>query len=89
MQIEHSFFDGGLLSPGLEFKGVIKDILKIAQKKLVSSDWYFKVHLFWEDHKICEISILLLSVCNVEKSKVEISQSFVAFSEYTNFSIFN
>ena len=34
----------------------------------------------------CEkISTLLLSVCTVDKSKVEISQNFVAFSEYTNF----
>ena len=33
----------------------------------------------------CEISTLLLSVCTVDKSKVEISQNFVAFSEYMNF----
>ena len=35
--------------------------------------------------KFCEISTLLLSVCTVDKSKVEISQNFVAFSEYMNF----
>ena len=36
--------------------------------------------------KFYEISTLLLSVCiSVDKSKVEISQNFVAFSEYTNF----
>ena len=35
--------------------------------------------------KFCEISNLLLSVCTVDKSMVEISQNFVAFSEYTNF----
>ena len=35
--------------------------------------------------KFCEISTLLLTVCTVDKSKVEISQNFVAFSEYTNF----
>ena len=35
--------------------------------------------------KIFEISTLLLFVCTVDKSKVEISQNFVAFSEYTNF----
>ena len=29
-----------------------------------------------------------MSVCTVDKSKVEISQNFVAFSEYTNFDIF-
>ena len=33
----------------------------------------------------CEISTLLLSVWTVDKIKVEISQNFVAFSEYTNF----
>ena len=35
--------------------------------------------------KLCKISTLLLSVCTVDKSKVEILQNFVAFSEYTNF----
>ena len=35
--------------------------------------------------KFCEISTLLLSLCTVDKSKVEISQNFVAFSEYMNF----
>ena len=35
--------------------------------------------------KFCEISPLLLSVCTVHKSKVDILQNFVAFSEYTNF----
>ena len=37
--------------------------------------------------KFCKIFTLLLSVCNVDKSKVEISQNFVAFSDYTNFKI--
>ena len=35
--------------------------------------------------KFCEISTLLLSTVHTDKSKVEISQNFVAFSEYTNF----
>ena len=35
--------------------------------------------------KFCEISPLLLTVCTVVKSKGEISQNFVAFSEYINF----
>ena len=35
--------------------------------------------------QFCEISALLLSVCTVDKSKVEISQNFVSFSEYTTF----
>ena len=37
--------------------------------------------------QFCKISTLLLSVCSVDKSKVEISQNFVAFSEYMNFII--
>ena len=38
--------------------------------------------------KFCKISTLLLIVCTVVKSKVEISQNFVAFSEYMNFTTF-
>ena len=35
--------------------------------------------------KFCEISTLLLSTVHTDKSKVEILQNFVAFSEYMNF----
>ena len=35
--------------------------------------------------KFCEISTLLLSTVHTDKIKVEISQNFVAFSEYLNF----
>ena len=35
--------------------------------------------------KFFEISTLLFSVFTEDKSKVEISQNFVAFSEYKNF----
>ena len=35
--------------------------------------------------KFCEISTLLLSTVHTDKNKVEISQNFVAFSEYMNF----
>ena len=35
--------------------------------------------------KFCEISTLLFSYVVPVKSKVEISQNFVAFSEYMNF----
>ena len=35
--------------------------------------------------KFCEISPLLLFLCTVDKSKVEISQNFASFSENTNF----
>ena len=38
--------------------------------------------------KFCEISTLLLSYVVPVKSKVEISQNFVAFSEYMNFMYF-
>ena len=37
--------------------------------------------------KFCEISTLLLTGTTQDKSKVEISQNFVAFSEYMNFII--
>ena len=37
--------------------------------------------------KFCEIFTLLLSVCTVDKSKVKISQNFVAFPDYVNFMI--
>ena len=35
--------------------------------------------------KFCEISTLILTTVHTVKSKVEISQNFVAFSEYMNF----
>ena len=37
--------------------------------------------------KFCEISTLLLSYVVPVKSKVEIPQNFVAFSEYMNFKL--
>ena len=37
--------------------------------------------------KIFEISTLLLSTVHTDKSKAEISQNFVAFSEYMNFTM--
>ena len=46
--------------------------------------WTFKVHIFWEGHKILRNLHLLFYVLPV-KSKEEISQNFVAFSEYMNF----
>ena len=38
-----------------------------------------------KDTKFCEISTVDLTVITQDKSKVEISQNFVAFSEYMNF----
>ena len=37
--------------------------------------------------KVFEISTLILPVCTVDKSMVEILQNFLAFSEYTDFII--
>ena len=45
----------------------------------------FKVHIFWEATKFCKISTVDLSYVVLVKSMVEISQNFVAFSEYLNF----
>ena len=45
----------------------------------------FKVHIFWEGHKILQNLHLTLDGTTWDKSKVEISQNFVAFSEYMNF----
>ena len=47
----------------------------------------FKVHIFWEGHKILQIFPLLLSYVVPVKNKGKISQNFVAFSEYMNFTI--
>ena len=38
--------------------------------------------------KFCKISTLLLSIVHTDKCKVEISQNFVAFSEYVNFNMY-
>ena len=40
-----------------------------------------KVHIFWEGYKITFLLAYVVSV----RSKVEILQNFVAFSEYMNF----
>ena len=43
----------------------------------------FKVHIFWEGHKILQ-NFHLRFHCYYYKSTVEISQNFVGFSEYMN-----
>ena len=54
---------------------------------------FFRQFCFWDlltfrcATKFYKISTLLLSVCTVDKSKVEIHQKFVTFSEYRNFNI--
>ena len=54
------------------------------QHNNVSLFFYVKFIYSEKATKFCEISTLIWSVCTVDKSKVEISQNFVAFSEYTN-----
>ena len=49
---------------------------------------YSKVHIYSEKaKKICEIFALLLTTVRTVKSKVKISQNFVAFSEHMNFTL--
>ena len=50
-------------------------------------DWYeiTKVRIFWEGHKILRnlhLTFVYLLTVHTDKSKVEILQNFVAFSEY-------
>ena len=44
-----------------------------------------KGNIFWEGHKILQNLHLTFDWHYMDKSKVEISQNFVASSEYTNF----
>ena len=46
---------------------------------------FVKFKYFEKATKFCEISTFLLSYVVSVRSKVEISQNFVAFSEYMNF----
>ena len=45
----------------------------------------FKVHIFWESHKILQNLPLTFDHSTLVKSKGKILQNFVAFSEYMNF----
>ena len=68
----------------LIFYGFVQNsgTILVVQMLYVKFIWYSE-----KAKKFCEISTLLLSVCTLDKSKVEISQHFVASSEYTNFII--
>jgi hypothetical protein len=48
---------------------------------------FFKFIYLEKATTFCEISTLLLSYVVQVKSKVEISQNYVAFSEYINFTV--
>ena len=51
---------------------------------------YFLKFIYTEKAtKFCEIFILLLTTVHTVKSKGKISQNFVAFSEYMNFTVNN
>ena len=54
-------------------------------KKQSSSSSFLNFVYSEKATKFCEMSTLLLSTVHTDKSKVEISQNFVAFSEYMNF----
>ena len=56
---------------------------------LTSSAVYFleKVRIFWEGHKILQNLHLTFVCMYLDKSKVDISQNLVAFSKYTNFTV--
>ena len=47
----------------------------------------YSSYILRRPQNFCEISTLLLSYVVPVKSKVEISQNFVAFSEYMNFKV--
>ena len=59
--------------------------LKVSDRHQVNS--FFMLQFIYSEKAtiFCEISTLLLSYVVPVKSKVEISQNFVAFSEYMNF----
>ena len=73
---------------------LLKDIVNKTVGRLQPFFTYvlFSVKIIYPEKvtKFCKISTLLLTVCTVVKSKVKISQNFVAFSEYMNFTrLFN
>ena len=54
-------------------------------KKMPLYDFILKFIYSEKATKFCKISTLLLTGTTEDKSKVDISQTFVAFSEYMNF----
>ena len=60
-------------------------LLVFAVIVLEMRNWELKFIYSEKDTKFCKISTLILSYVVPVKSKVEISQNFVAFSEYMNF----
>ena len=58
---------------------------RLGSFKFMNSLYFLKFIYSEKATKFCEISTLLLSYVVPVKSKEEISQNFVAFSEYMNF----
>ena len=67
------------LAPNWEISGYIINWLNMEQCIILKFVYSEKAT------KVCEISTLLLSYVVPVKSKLKISQNFVAFSEYMNF----
>ena len=65
----------------MEFVGITKTSIKP-----VILLWTLKFIYSEKATKFCKISTLLLTVLHTVNNKMEISQNFVAFSEYMNFS---
>ena len=63
-------------------------VRKTVKKETAFLTDFLKVNLFWEG-QFFEISTLLMSYVVPVKSKVEISQNFVAFSEYMKVKYFS
>ena len=65
--------------------------MKLSGDEATSENRNLKMHLKFiyseKATKFCKIPTLIFPVCTVD-SKVESSQNFVAFSEYTNFTIY-
>ena len=59
-----------------EFEDIVVDVSSTKVMKFIYSE---------KATKFCKIIILLLTTVHIVKSKVNISQNFVAFSEYMNF----
>ena len=61
---------------------------RTATLKTISPDWgfvCFKVHIFWEGHTILRSHPLTFANSTHSQSKGKISQNYVAFLEYMNF----
>ena len=68
-------------------EGFHRNFNPLKYQEYILSSSYGLVNFIYSEKatKFCEIFPLLLTVCTVVKSKGKISQNFVAFSEYMNF----